>query len=405
MGRVFPEDEGTVRSELEMDEHFGDSEIRAGIILLLKDLRCGGKECKQNAKWGKCTYMDQAVRSIGALLKPGSLVASFPQYPVLFYHSDWDGADQEKLEVHSGLTRFKNWWQRITFGPESLPPEFYDVNRTVGDWRTYHVNGDLARETKDNIHGFGYMLMCRFYAGLIHHAPLARKLDFYLRIDGDSRLTKVKGDPFAMMHRLGKKYANYGGRGLYKEPAGAAVALPTEFAKKFPNSGARHSSCGGDDKFSCPAVAGGSGKYPQPVCHLKCPTNLPEQPQYPVPLCTLATGPSHPKCPAFYNNFEIVDMRSFRTLDQWNFFLLAEQSHLFLCEASHSGRFSKSGHCGGGGMGDAMFRTIQVNTFLRPGDVLHLTAPNLVYKHPVPIASFCGPAGTIGGGPKVIPIF
>ena len=55
------------------------------------------------------------------------------------------------------------------------------------------------------------MLMCRFYAGLIHHAPLARRLDYYLRIDGDSRLQSVKQDPFELMKRKGAKYATLGG--------------------------------------------------------------------------------------------------------------------------------------------------------------------------------------------------
>ena len=80
----------------------------------------------------------------------------------------------------------------------------------------------------------------------------------------------------------------------------------------------------------------------------------------PVPLCK-SSGAGPPRCPSFYNNFEVVDLQAFRTAEQWAFFLLAERSHAFLCEA-FPGR-TRPGRCGGGGMGDAIFRTLQVNTF------------------------------------------
>ena len=111
-----------------------------------------------------------------------------------------------------------SWWQKVVFGPSALPPYLYDVNRTIGGWRDLHVRNDLSQATKANIHGFGYMLMCRFYAGLIHHAPLARRMDYYLRIDGDSRLQSVSADPFVLMGNRGAKYATLGGS--YPRPSG-----------------------------------------------------------------------------------------------------------------------------------------------------------------------------------------
>ena len=53
-----------------------------------------------------------------------------------------------------------------------------------------------------------------------------------------------------------------------------------------------------------------------------------------------------------------------------------------------------------GGMGDAIFRTLQVNTFLTPAEVLGLRA-TVSYHHPAPIAKFCGPRGVTDGGPPV----
>ena len=51
-------------------------------------------------------------------------------------------------------------------------------------------------------------------------------------------------------------------------------------------------------------------------------------------------------------------------------------------------------------MGDAIFRTLQVNTFLTPTEVLGLRA-TVSYHHPAPIAKFCGPRGVTDGGPPV----
>ena len=51
-------------------------------------------------------------------------------------------------------------------------------------------------------------------------------------------------------------------------------------------------------------------------------------------------------------------------------------------------------------MGDAIFRTLQVNTFLQPKDVATLRQ-SVSYNHPAPIARFCGPRGTTDGGPPV----
>ena len=106
----------------------------------------------------------------------------------------------------------------------------------------------------------------------------------------------------------------------------------------------------------------------------------------PVPLCK-SSGAGPPRCPSFYNNFEVVDLQAFRTAEQWAFFLLAERSHAFLCEA-FPGR-TRPGKCGGGGMGDAIFRTLQVNTFLTPAEVLGLRA-TVSYHHPAPIAVLRG---------------
>ena len=149
--------------------------------LLLKDLRdISGQPYRQNKKWGKCTYLDQAIRSARSVLNKNSLLGKYPKYPLLFYHADWRDEDKTKLETAVGLNmndgKYKSWWHPVVFGPDALPPYLYNVNATVSGWQQLHVDGDLRRETRNNIHGFGYMLMCRFYAGLIHHAPLDAKI-------------------------------------------------------------------------------------------------------------------------------------------------------------------------------------------------------------------------------------
>jgi len=402
--RVFPETDETAKAEREMDAYFGDGSIRAGVVFLLKDLRdISGQPYRQNKKWGKCTYLDQAIRSARSVLNKNSLLGKFPKYPLLFYHADWRDEDKTKLETAVGLNmnddKYKAWWHPVVFGPEALPPYLYNVNATITGWQQLHVDGDLRRETRNNIHGFGYMLMCRFYAGLIHHAPLTRKLDYYLRIDGDSRLQSVKQDPFEMMKRKGAKYATLGGN--YRETAGSAVALPRFYAQTNPDVKTDLWTSAGcsANAVACPATQPRAHKATAP-CALRCVFDVPAQPdavKLPVPLCK-SGGAGPPRCPSFYNNFEVVDLQAFRTAEQWAFFLLAERSHAFLCEA-FPGR-TRPGRCGGGGMGDAIFRTLQVNTFLTPAEVLGLRA-TVSYHHPAPIAKFCGPRGVTDGGPPV----
>ena len=93
------------------------------------------------------------------------------------------------------------------------------------------------------------MLMCRFYAGLIHHAPLARKLDYYLRIDGDSRLSSVTTDVFETMAGKGAKYGTMGGS--YKEITGSSAALPHYMASLHPTAELKTALWTGSK--SCPA--------------------------------------------------------------------------------------------------------------------------------------------------------
>ena len=116
-------------------------------------------------------------------------------------------------------------------------------------------------------------------------------------------------------------------------------------------------TCRGGAHVACPHVAAGGGGGRKKggaaaaagQCALHCPLQLPDRPgdiKLPVPLCKGKTGGA-PRCPAFYNNFEVVDMRAFRTPRQWEFFLMAEASHAFLCEAYP--QRSRPNKCGGGG--------------------------------------------------------
>ena len=179
------------------------------------------------------------------------------------------------------------------------------------------------------------------------------------------------------------------------------MALPRHYAQTNPDVKTDLWTSAGcsANAVACPATTPRAHKATAP-CALRCVFDVPAEPdgvKLPVPLCK-SSGAGPPRCPSFYNNFEVVDLQAFRTAEQWAFFLLAERSHAFLCEA-FPGR-TRPGRCGGGGMGDAIFRTLQVNTFLTPAEVLGLRA-TVSYHHPAPIAKFCGPRGVTDGGPPV----
>ena len=146
---------------------------------------------------------------------------------------------------------------------------------------------------------------------------------------------------------------------------------------------------------ACPATQPRAHKATAP-CALRCVFDVPAEPdavKLPVPLCK-SSGAGPPRCPSFYNNFEVVDLQAFRTAEQWAFFLLAERSHAFLCEA-FPGR-TRPGRCGGGGMatrssaaaGEHLLTPTEVLRFARPG--------RTTTRRPSP---FAGPKARTAGRP------
>mgnify|MGYP001987381980 CR=1 FL=1 len=107
-------------------------------------------------------------------------------YPIVVFHTDWP---REVREWVASASRSTVLWQQINFDEETLP---YGAGQYGGSkeqrdavlefLRPYHPHG--IRYTSPGYHGYGYRLMCRFFAGLIHHAPLLRELDYYMRLDG-----------------------------------------------------------------------------------------------------------------------------------------------------------------------------------------------------------------------------
>ena len=191
--RMFIVTNETRRMEMEIDklrQQLPSGSPFGCIHFLLKDINCGSY-CAREVNGKRCTFLDQARESVGALLQSGSLLGKYPYYPLVFLHADWRTSDMRALEaVIDG--RVRCFWLQIRFDENTIPPSLYDVERTLTGWRRLHPNGDIRVPGKG--HGYGYHLMCRFYSGIIFHAPILRRFDYYLRIDGDSRLRRVDYD-------------------------------------------------------------------------------------------------------------------------------------------------------------------------------------------------------------------
>ena len=97
----------------------------------------------------KCSFLEQAIESIGALLSETSLLGRFPHYPLVLLHADW-GAEDKAL-VHAVVDgRVPLFWNRVTFGEEALPPALYGgaaalEARILAPWRRLHPAGDVTR--------------------------------------------------------------------------------------------------------------------------------------------------------------------------------------------------------------------------------------------------------------------
>ena len=189
---------------------------RAAVFTLAKNIKCRQGECNQ----GKGCSQSESVALLAASLEK-NLFQRTP-YPFIIFHEDWEDSDFDAVVRAAPSTLVV--WHKINMVEPGLP-EYVDVHPVSGAtgrraavveaFKAVHMKGDLSLGSKDGkgFHGFGYRMMCRFFSGLVHHAPLLREVDYYMRLDGgDSRLDTVTQDPFAVMRTKGARY------GYYEEP-------------------------------------------------------------------------------------------------------------------------------------------------------------------------------------------
>ena len=169
---------------------------KAAIFVLAKDIHCGS-QCM--VKKDGCTHL----KSIGNLARSleTNVFSKYP-YPLIIFHEDWNEPDLQQIADAAPSTLVV--WHRINMGAGALPTYLDTQGRdhVIRAFKAVHKNGNFSLPGKDGtgFHGFGYRMMCRFFSGLIHHAPLLREMDYYMRLDGgDSRLDTVNKDPFALL--------------------------------------------------------------------------------------------------------------------------------------------------------------------------------------------------------------
>lgn len=309
---------------------------RAAILILSQQLHCG-PSCESPYARNHNTETCTQRTSIANLLKAVSM--NFYQrvpdtsYPTVIFHEDFNDGDRALMEAASSAPVF---FQKIRIAEETLPAYMQGRSFILSALRVLHPHNNVSLPSQ-GIHGFGYRQMCRFFAGLVFYAPVLRKFDWFMRLDGgDSRLGPTFVDPFRLLSKHGQVY------GFLKYAGYPSPQLEPGF-KRF------------NEKF--PDVHWDQGL-----------------------LEIWRSGQ------AIYNNFEVVHMASFREPSAWAFFQQFDQDAIFLA------RFGAPPHNSSwifdakvGPTGDADFRTLTLAMVTNSGGIRKFGGGNEVtYSHPVP---------------------
>lgn len=295
--------------------------VNGCVFILAFPTNCG-IDCTRGNKHDQSWNVARMARSVDRnLLSPHG-----QRYPLVVYHEDYTRT-QKKLVRKA--TRAYVAWFRIQFGIEALP-SYYDRPSVVRTVSSAHRSGNLSLpHMRGTFHGFGYRMMCRFYAGLIMWSPLMVEFDWYLRVDGgDSRFdAPLRFDPFVTMYRRGYKYGYYkidqtSGNDLFDRAIDRLIRSNPEVVR--------------DQALFEPFVDKHgmyNGKY-------------------------------------YYNNFEIVHLNTFRSEVHWDFFMQVDREQAFMF-----------GNTRRQSLGDADFRSIALS-FLLVEEQVHRFR-HLPYRHPV----------------------
>ena len=134
------------------------------------------------AEVDQLTYFERALRSLDKYFN-----TEF-QYPVIVFHENMDKSTMERIRT---FTKSLLYFQRVLM-----------------DLPTHRVIEHLVPQ-KDycDKRPISYRHMCRFNAIKVYEQPILQQLEFYWRLDTDSRLLFPIGyDVFAKMKSLGKVY-------------------------------------------------------------------------------------------------------------------------------------------------------------------------------------------------------
>ena len=102
------------------------------------------------------------------------------KYPIIFFHEDLQKTQIERLRK---LSSSDLYFQQVIF---EIPPF---INRS-----------QVHNITICSGHPIGYRHMCRFHSKLVFEQPIMSRLEYYWRLDDDSRITRpIKYDLFQFM--------------------------------------------------------------------------------------------------------------------------------------------------------------------------------------------------------------
>lgn len=214
-------DEAIVRLEQWLD-HQPANRPKACHIFLLLPLNCG-PVCRRSAEGGKmCTQAASLVRGLRSIVDVFRRGDPSRRYPVVIFHNDATHEQTREIERVSGIQRDDPStpvaWVRVRFDngtrPSYIPPSVADF------YLKYHrdavkfppaqfsgVDASALSLAHPRSHGWGYVMMCRLFAGLVFYAPPLRQFRYFMRLDaGDSLLTRMDNDPFVTMQREGLAY-------------------------------------------------------------------------------------------------------------------------------------------------------------------------------------------------------
>jgi hypothetical protein len=294
--------------------------VRGAIVMLAFPTHCG-VDCLRGNKHTQDWNVEHMVRALD-----GYLLSRF-KYPLVIFQEDY--TMRQRVAVAS-QTRVPVVFPRVDFSTGALPG-YLNLSLIEPAVRASHRGGNLSLPSmRGTYHGFGYRMMCRFYARHIFWHPVMMLFDWYMRVDaGDSRITDAwRFDPFNDLLYRG---AYYGYHAI--QHAARNHRFDTAIAKFLKANPGWHV-----DETTMRRFVDASGSFNGDY---------------------------------FYNNFEIVYMPLFRNPKHSEFFDLVDREYAFMLGNSDTGA-----------LGDADFRSVALALFANKSQLRHFTS--LPYRHPVP---------------------